>query len=441
MATVAGVQTTQIAPATSWDANLPGSISAGDLLVGVVCKGSTTGSISSDDGWTEIVEQGAPSQFKLAAYWRLAGSSEPSTASWSHDDATSRPATISILRITGWSSQGVPTHAPISAGGSGSDATAELPSGTATASGLRLAIMAPAVDADLPNVTFPDELTLTEHVDVQSNDVGNEESLLVGSDAFSSGSVGGEAFDIGDGARNWATIQVGILDAGEGSGLTIHPGSVEYGENNSGSGGPTVSVPVDTVDGDLLIAAMSQQDTGVTPAQDLDAAFTVEIDQDGDADQSSIQVGYRVASSEPASYTHTGGFTNAALIRITGADAAAPINDSASQTAVNTSQVAPSITTDVDGCIVLAIYAVRSSKGNRSSGPSGYSELVHEDVGSGGQTLSVYWIYQASAGTVAAATQTWGLSRGYSAAHVAIAPQPGPNGGVILYHQRLRGSA
>lgn len=108
------------------------------------------------------------------------------------------------------------------------------------------------------------------------------------------------------------------------------------GPTTSGSGTANFSlnVPAGTVDGDLLIA-INSSDFGTLAANPIPGGFTAlsTATYDGGNNAVHIAVGYRIAASEPASYTFTVAASSdsaGALLRITGADGVPTITQVAS---------------------------------------------------------------------------------------------------------------
>lgn len=124
-----------------------------------------------------------------------------------------------------------------------------------------------------------------------------------------------------------------------------------------GSASVTVDVPAGTVDGDLLILTLhvrgisgTTTPTGFTLAESVTAA-------------ASVYTYWRIASSEPASYTlDVPNWSFASMGRVTGHDAADPIGatSTVSEDTVDTIDV-PSITVTGDSLLVSAITTEGSS--------------------------------------------------------------------------------
>ena len=114
--------------------------------------------------------------------------------------------------------------------------------------------------------------------------------------------------------------------------------------------------PPGTSAGDLLIAAVAVDSNETLSAP---AGWTViEVNDDADV---SFGVWYKIAGgSEPSSYDFTWGSTEEAygwMMRFTGHDPASPINASATDNGTSSTPDSPSITTSVDGALIVRLGA------------------------------------------------------------------------------------
>lgn len=150
------------------NATKPSGVVAGDVLIAFVVVGDTGGVepvFTAPAGWTLIQDQadhanGPANYIKLAAYWRLAGGSEPSTYTFTTSTATqSRFAVVINAYI------GVDTTTPVAPTEVGSFAnvtnqsTNERPTGSITTSTSRWIVTGVA---DRNNSTFTTPGSLTE---------------------------------------------------------------------------------------------------------------------------------------------------------------------------------------------------------------------------------------------------------------------------------------
>lgn len=211
-----------------------------------------------------------------------------------------------------------------------------------------------------------------------------------------------------------------------------------------GSGlGITVNVPTGTVDGDLLVAIVSIDNSEDTLPITAPAGWT-QIFQHGQTGggQSALGVWWRIASSEPSSYSFS--WTPAeeafgAILRVVGAHLAAPIHVWGYSGVINdASPTAPSVTTTVDNTLVLRIVSLDGNDHVEPSplsslhpaGTTGRFELITSPAPDPGGTFGgAADEAQTSAGATGTAVFTITASEGWIAATVAIRP--------AVYHYRL----
>lgn len=193
-------------------------------------------------------------------------------------------------------------------------------------------------------------------------------------------------------------------------------GNKSDGESESVS----VNVPSGTSDGDLLVAVATTE-SAVTPF-DLPDGFTQILFNDGSF--LNAKVGWRKASSEPASYDFTcSDDAVCALIRISGQDASSPINASDIVSASSgTSKDSPSVTTTADGCLVLRGFSHGTAESDVNSTPSGTTKRIRTDNVGSSPSLLVYSETQESKGATGTAAWAWDTSTRHAAFTVAIAP-------------------
>lgn len=298
--TIRAVEVTQHAPATSWPGNMPAGIVAGEMLLGLITRGSINGNIIPPSGWFEVRQQSAPSQFRIQAVVRIADGSEGPTATWSHVSQPSRPATTSIFRIGLYSSaNGLPLFN--SATGSGSDSSAEIPTVDAPENALVLAHgfsvgATPATDPATGDWTPGDKAT----------GLPGETSTIYKTTS-AAGNVGGQAFTFATAA--WSTAIVAI------AGRNGSPPVMESITETVAPGGATwaIDMPATRPAGDLYLFFFDKGgSTGsITPPAGI--TEITEISSGG----SRFSVSYRIGgASEPASYTFSGGTSLPALAHV-----------------------------------------------------------------------------------------------------------------------------
>lgn len=149
----------------------------------------------------------------------------------------------------------------------------------------------------------------------------------------------------------------------------------------------TVNVPAGTVNGELLIA-VNASDWDTLANEGVPAGFTAltTSSYDGGTNAVHIALGYRIASSEPASYTFAGGGgadSAGALLRITGHDSTPTIAQVAAGalTAGSGAVSAPTITPNTATDLLLCFACTDGANGGGAltwTPPSGMTE--HIDV-------------------------------------------------------------
>jgi hypothetical protein len=187
----------------------------------------------------------------------------------------------------------------------------------------------------------------------------------------------------------------------------------------------TIPKPSGTVEGDLLIAFISKDDS-----DDIvhDGSWTVEQTlNNGGAYRAACHWKIAGASEDP-DYTWTSDNENWAgvLYRVTGFDSASPINASDSQTSASNAPISPSITTNVDDCLIIAWFGADddddpysldgalSEKWNFASGSSTAS------CGTAGGSTT-----QASQGLIGPYTHSQNAAEQWVGMTIAIAPSSG----------------
>lgn len=198
--------------------------------------------------------------------------------------------------------------------------------------------------------------------------------------------------------------------------------TISTATNSTATNTCTLNVPSGTTDGELLIAIVSKTNT---EAFSEPSGWNV-IEENVSAISTSAAAYWRIASSEPASYswTWTSAVKNTGLmIRISGHDGfdAGDITEFGSNTAAPVSPAATAANAD---SLVLRFL---SAQGNGSlalnTNPSGYTSVsTLQTTGGGSQFLTAWEIDQAGAGSTG--TLTWDLNAATrcEAGTIVIAP-------------------
>jgi hypothetical protein len=187
-----------------------------------------------------------------------------------------------------------------------------------------------------------------------------------------------------------------------------------------------IDAPTGTAQGDLLLA-MCGIDISQSGAWSA-SGFTLIIQDDGDtnsSDQSNAAF-WRLAAATPAA-NHTFTYPTAndgqgVLFRIDGHDPSSPINASGSFDDNATNCVAPDITTDVDGCLLMASSENESPLASPHDPPSGYNEEYDAADVEGECSYTIASLTQVSAGSTGTATFVANATDAHVTIHLAIAP-------------------
>jgi hypothetical protein len=200
----------------------------------------------------------------------------------------------------------------------------------------------------------------------------------------------------------------------------------------NGAATVTVNVPAGTVNGNLMIAQIWQ--TPQTAAAPTCAGWTQALATSNTSD--SLYLFYRYASSEPASYTFTGGGTATGMSGwihlITGAVTSGnPFN------ALGTGDAATGATAITDTAVTTTVantlnmcFVTNGTGGNTIiSYQSGWTGVSF----TGNATLACSHIAQASAGTTGTATTTFTSNDDFNGVIGAIAPNTTTNTASIAW--------
>ena len=172
---------------------------------------------------------------------------------------------------------------------------------------------------------------------------------------------------------------------------------------NASAGTLTVSKPSGVQDGDCLVVGIMGNDT----PNDVSAAPSGWTDLFGKMDNGAqwFRAYWKVASGEGASWAWTLSSPNSATahcVAVQDADSS-PINASGAQN--NTSQAniqAPSVTTTVDGALLIGFFA----KNNGSAITPDGSMTEIQDATNNAQTIETAWQSLGAAGSTGTATST-----------------------------------
>lgn len=195
----------------------------------------------------------------------------------------------------------------------------------------------------------------------------------------------------------------------------------------------TTSIPItisglSVSDGDLMIAAISTVDAGNSYTGPTGSTWTLIFDNTAGAER--LNTWYRIASSEPSSYTWTS--SNSvdhvyAVLKITGAPSSSPIDVYGFDygTAADNAFPCPSASGPTTAANDLVIQLVGYGQGDpvATTVPSGYTYGLTNAAGQNltyTTNLNIGWINQSSAGTIPAANWSANYNRSYGTGVIAV---------------------
>jgi hypothetical protein len=201
--------------------------------------------------------------------------------------------------------------------------------------------------------------------------------------------------------------------------------SISVGKRSTDGFTVTVNKPTGTVEGDLLIAFIAKDDDDAITG--VPTGWTLIVGQAAQY-QARFNCYYKIATaSEPDSYTWRGDREQyvGVILRYTGHDPTNPINAyaSASSSTANNSPVAPSVTTTVDGCLIIQAFGADDDD-TPYTVPSPLTQRWNEISNTGNGTCGTAggeWV-QTSAGNTGTATFTMNAPEEWAAITIAIAP-------------------
>lgn len=214
-------------------------------------------------------------------------------------------------------------------------------------------------------------------------------------------------FTVSDGTSTSAPAVISITVTQGATGITLRSAS---SGSNTGATSLTIPAPAGVGSGDVMLAGISVRGTpNLTPP----AGWTlVRLDLAPD-NQLRQAIYVKVAASEPASYTWTFSTSQQAaggILAYSGVDTVAPVNAHNGRSFRGSTSVAPSVTTTVNGAMIVAFFGVTAN--TTITPPSGMSERY--EVAS---TVSPYFVtaegadvLQAVAGASGDKTATAGVS-------------------------------
>lgn len=188
--------------------------------------------------------------------------------------------------------------------------------------------------------------------------------------------------------------------------------------SSSGVTSVVLAVPTGTVDGDVMVAVVElslSAQTVSTPSgwTALDSANT----------GPTVATFRKVAASEPANYTFSwsgSAVVSGSIASYSGCNTSAPVNahGALNRTVGSTTVTANSVTTSVDGCMVLFVGGINTN--SAWTGPTSYTQRAVPQNGASAAVIAEF--AQTSAGAVGSIAATASVSGNSYGGLIALAP-------------------
>ena len=213
----------------------PAGVVEGGVMVATVTAAGT-GSVTTPSGWT-VIKTLTQGSLRQATYYKVAGSSEPASYSWSL--GSSRAASGGIADYSGVN-QTVPVDAIVSAGGESGNAA--VPSATTSASNdLVLAVASFAT-----GTTVTPDASTTERVDVKSSSNTSSMADFVQATA---GATAAKTATPAVSSSAWIAQAIALRDASQATLSATTTAAPSFSANlNSGDQAKTFMVPLTVSD-------------------------------------------------------------------------------------------------------------------------------------------------------------------------------------------------
>ena len=342
----------------------PTGTATGDVLLAFIVDHATSGNSAAPTGW-QYRGGAAGSAGRLQVFSAVVGANGLSGTSWTFSGLTTRSMgqivgyynvdqtgygglDVAIsARINASGTTGAPTISTTTAGAQIIAAFASL-ANSATWSGEAVATsptIAEIIGADNANSTYC-SLALADGLQTSSGPTGASSATM--STNAANGAVLVALRQLVTGTLAGATAAVtGDLEgtAGSGGGISV----IGSSSNFAGANSVIINAPAGINNGDLLIASIYSDGTISDPAGWNTPGTDYVVGSDN------LHLGYKVASSEPSSWTWTtaGGHISGGVIVLRGANTTTPLDQQGSgATGITGTATAPGITAS-SGALVL----------------------------------------------------------------------------------------
>ncbi len=283
---------------TTLTLNTPTGTSNGDVMVAHVVVQTAGNSIAAPSGWAIIKRLDTTTNIATATYWKVAGSSEPSSYTWTF--GTSGEASGGIASYTG-----VNTTNPIDVsmvqynnGTTNVDNT-----GVTTTFANEMLVYAVGIVSASPTLTVPSGFTQEWKTSSTSNTT-SEMSQKIASSAGSTGTIHGTLSSTYSTVTHLIALRpASATPPTPPSGISLRSSSA--GNNGSGSTTLVITKPTGTTTGDVMVAEVTVHTAGNSIA--APSGWNLVLRQDTGTALSTASYIKVATSSEPSSYTWTFG--------------------------------------------------------------------------------------------------------------------------------------
>jgi len=417
---------------TTLTINVPSGTSNGDVMVAHVVVQTAGNSFAAPSGWTIIKRLDTTTNIATATYWKVAGSSEPSSYTWTF--GTSGEASGGIASYTG-----VNTTNPIDVsmvqynnGTTNVDNT-----GVTTTFANDMLVYAVGIVSSAPTYTLPSGFTQ----EWKTSSTSNTTSALSQEIASSSGATGTIHGTLSS-SYSTVTHLIALRPASATpptppSGISLRSSSA----GNNGSGGTTLVItkPTGAISGDVMVAEVTVHTAGNSIA--APSGWNLVLRQDTGTALSTASYEKVATSSEPSSYTwtfSTSGEASGGIGSYIGVDTTTPVDARHAQYNNGVSNVDNAGVTTITANDML-VYAVGVIIPTAFTLPSGFTDEWYAATNS--QTTSeMSQKIDSSTGATGTIHGTLPTGTYSSVTHLialrpANAPTPTPPSGISLRSQ------
>jgi hypothetical protein len=367
---------------------LPAGTSSGDVMVAHVIVRTAGNKITPPVGWSLVLQLGTSSSAATATYVKVAGSSEPSSYTWSFGTAGQASGGIASYIGVNTTNPVDTSHAQYNASTSNVDNTGV----TTTAANDMLVYVVGITLATTMNVPSG----FTEQWRTSSSSLTTSEmSQEIFASAGTTGTIHGT---LNGGANSNITMLIALEPAPTPTPTpsptpsptptpTPPPGGIALraaavGTNGAGSSTLIIGLPAGTTSGDVMVAHVVVQTAGntITPP----VGWRLVLRQDSNSSISTATYVKVAGSSEPATYTWSfsaAGEASGGIASYIGVNTTTPVDASNAQYNLSTSNVdntGVATTTPND----MLVYAVGITVATTVNVPSGFTEQWSTSSGS-----------------------------------------------------------